>query len=186
MKSIVGIFTGKYIVTGSSDQMVKVWLYNEGVPTHVGVGHAGVVTNVKVSPDGRSVVSTSADGGIFLWRFPHAADMTVPGSLCSANSSSANSLREQQTDRSRLLSLKKTMPARKENINSISKSQKVRAADYGAGGTAASSRADGCNADVGAVTAGLGSVKCLCRLNTTCSCCTDSGGSRKSRTSSVR
>lgn len=162
------VFTGKYIVTGSSDQMVKVWLYNEGVPTHVGVGHAGVVTNVKVSPDGKFVVSTSADGGIFLWRFPHAADTAPPGSRCSANSGggSTGSLREQQTDRSRQLSLKKTLPARKENINVISKAQKVRtAADCSSRSTtAATSTVPG---DGNAVD---GSVKCLCRRGSTATC----------------
>ncbi|XP_025199645.1 cilia- and flagella-associated protein 52-like [Melanaphis sacchari] len=163
---------GKYIVTGSSDQMVKVWLYNEGVPTHVGVGHAGVVTNVKVSPDGKFVVSTSADGGIFLWRFPHVADTAPPGSRCSANSGGggAGSLREQQTDRSRQLSLKKTLPARKENINVISKAQKVRTdADGSGSSTAATSlkvTGDG-NTVEKAVD---GSVKCLCRRGSTATC----------------
>lgn len=168
------VHTGKYIVTGSSDQMVKVWLYNEGVPTHVGVGHAGVVTNVKVSPDGRFVVSTSADGGIFLWRFPHAADCTPsPISSNSRNSvQDASGLREQQTDRSRQLSLKKTLPARKENIGVISKGQKVRAAD-GAGVTRTLECDRGVIAD--------GSVKCLCRRGTVCVC-----GDRTSKHSVVR
>jgi len=161
--------------------MVKVWLYNEGVPTHVGVGHAGVVTNVKVSPDGRFVVSTSADGGIFLWRFPHAADTAPPGSLCSANSvggCGAGNRREQQTDRSRQLSLKKTLPARKENINVISKVQKVRAAADGSGPSAAASVAGDGNATETAVD---GSVKCLCRRGSTatCVCCDHGTGGRK-------
>lgn len=147
-------------MTGSSDQMVKVWLYNEGVPTHIGAGHAGVVTNVKVSPNGRFVVSTSADGGIFLWRFPHAADTAPPSSSGrnSVNNGSGGSLREQQTDRSRQLSLKKTLPARKENINVISKAQNVRVAEHGV--------ADGGDGDASAD----GSVKCLCRRGTVCVC----------------
>lgn len=172
-------FTGKYIVTGSSDQMVKVWLYNEGVATHVGVGHAGVVTNVKVSPDGRSVVSTSADGGIFLWRFPHAADTGPPSSrCCSTNSGGGGSLREQQTDRSRQLSLKKTMPARKENIRVISKTQKVRVTDDCVKRSATAAG----DANAAAVD---GSVKCLCRRGTTCACNDRDGGGRRSK-SSVR
>lgn len=156
----VRFFTGKYIVTGSSDQMVKVWLYNEGVPTHIGAGHAGVVTNVKVSPNGRFVVSTSADGGIFLWRFPHAADTAPPSSSGRRSvNDGGGSPREQQTDRSRQLSLKKTLPARKENINVISKGQNVRVAEHGV--VAGDAAADG-------------SVKCLCRRGTTC-VCGDSG-----------
>lgn len=152
--------------------MVKVWLYNEGVPTHVGVGHAGVVTNVKVSPDGRFVVSTSADGGIFLWRFPHAADTTAPPSRCSVKS--GGSLREQQTDRSRQLSLKKILPTRKENINDISTGQKVRADDGSKRGAEGGGGGD---------TAVSSAVKCLCRSGTACTCADED--ERKSK-SSVR
>ncbi|XP_022177285.1 cilia- and flagella-associated protein 52-like [Myzus persicae] len=133
--------TGKYFVTGSSDQTVKVWLYNEGVPTHVGVGHAGVVTNVRVSPDGRYLVSTSMDGGIFLWCFPHDPDIEQPSSRCS--NISGMSAGEQQTVRSRQLSLKKSMPIRKENISDISSAQKVMSvlADVGASGDGDAARA---------------------------------------------
>lgn len=116
-------------MTGSSDQTVKVWLYREGLPTHVGVGHAGTVTNVKMSPDGRLIVSTSVDGGIYLWRFPHDDDL-APSSRCSSGGgdgkSSASSLREQQTNSSRRLSQKRTVSARPENIGSISKAQSVQ------------------------------------------------------------
>lgn len=175
-------------MTGSSDQMVKVWLYNEGVPTHVGVGHAGVVTNVKVSPDGRFVVSTSADGGIFLWRFPHAADTAQPGSRCSADSGgdSTGLSARQQTDRSRQLSLKKAMPARRENINTVSKTQKVRAVLNGCcdGRTANAAASDG-NVNVyGSATVADGSIKCLCRC--ACTCTGGDGDGRKSVRSSVR
>lgn len=183
-------FTGKYVVTGSSDQLVKVWLYDEGVPTHVGVGHAGVVTNVKISPDGRLVVSTSADGGVFLWRFPHDDRVTSPAppptptprtpplSLASSSrgvgggGGDAKS-RQQQTDSSRRLSQKKTMPARQENISALS--------------SRASKNGDAsCASDAGGVPAPPagatdGSVKCLCPRGTTCHCADGgSGGSRKS------
>lgn len=116
---------GKYIVTGSSDQMVKVWLYKEGVPTHVGVGHAGVVTNVRVSPDGKLVVSTSVDGGIYLWRFPHE-DGVAPPSQYSENDADASDPRE-QVGRCKQFSHRKTsLPARDENISSISMVQNVQ------------------------------------------------------------
>lgn len=122
--------TGNYFVTGSADQMVKVWLYKESVPTHVGVGHAGIVTNVKVSPDCQMVVSTSTNGDIFLWRFPYDADVLPPQDTDDAaakSTRSACSLRDRQTDRSRELSQKKAaMPVRAENIKAISKKQKVR------------------------------------------------------------
>ncbi|XP_001948904.2 cilia- and flagella-associated protein 52-like [Acyrthosiphon pisum] len=135
--------TGKYFVTGSSDQTVKVWLYNEGVPTHVGVGHAGVVTNVRVSPDGQYLVSTSVDGGIFLWCFPHDPDTPPPSSRCSAVS--GVSAGEQQTIRSRQLSLKKSMSVKKENISDISSGQKVISVleDGGAAGDGDAAKAGG-------------------------------------------
>lgn len=159
--------------------MVKVWLYKEGIPTHVGVGHAGVVTNVKVSPDGRFVVSTSVDGGIFLWRFPHDADVgpSSRGSTASdRNSRGSGSLREQQTDRSRQLSQKKTMPVRKENINAISIAQSVqKLTDTAAGGDGNDVPADG----------GGGSVKCLCPRGTPCTCGDEDTGSQKSKISSA-
>ena len=46
------------------------WRYDEGDVTHVGVGHSGEITAVKISPDGKSIVSVSADGAILRWRFP--------------------------------------------------------------------------------------------------------------------
>ena len=48
----------------------QVWRYDEGEVTHVGVGHSGEVTAVKISPDGKTIVSVSADGAILRWRFP--------------------------------------------------------------------------------------------------------------------
>ena len=38
--------------------------------THVGVGHSGEITAVKISPDGKTVISVSADGAILRWQFP--------------------------------------------------------------------------------------------------------------------
>ena len=46
------------------------WRYDEGDVTHVGVGHSGEVTAVRISPDGKTIVSVSADGAILRWRFP--------------------------------------------------------------------------------------------------------------------
>ncbi|VVC34655.1 WD40/YVTN repeat-like-containing domain,WD40 repeat, conserved site,WD40 repeat,WD40-repeat-containing [Cinara cedri] len=129
---------GNYFVTGSADLLVKVWHYKEGVPTHVGVGHAGVLTNVKVSPDCRLVVSTSVDGGIFLWRFPFDPDIDPPrdgGEAVVKGVPSRCSQREQQTERSRQLSQKKKLPVKAENIKKISKTQKVNVnLDAGVGG----------------------------------------------------
>lgn len=49
---------------------MQVWRYDEGHVTHVGVGHSGEVTAVKIAPDGETIISVSADGAILRWRFP--------------------------------------------------------------------------------------------------------------------
>uniref|UniRef100_A0A3B4AX48 Cilia- and flagella-associated protein 52 n=1 Tax=Periophthalmus magnuspinnatus TaxID=409849 RepID=A0A3B4AX48_9GOBI len=64
---------GRHFVTGGDDKLVKVWDYMEGVVTHTGVAHGGSITSVKVCNGGRLVVSTSADGAVLCWKFPHAA-----------------------------------------------------------------------------------------------------------------
>uniref|UniRef100_A0A1A8F1N3 WD repeat domain 16 n=1 Tax=Nothobranchius korthausae TaxID=1143690 RepID=A0A1A8F1N3_9TELE len=62
---------GKYFVTGGEDQQVRIWDYMKGVVTHVGRAHGGSITNIKVCPNSRILLSTSADGGIIRWKFPH-------------------------------------------------------------------------------------------------------------------
>ncbi|NXJ09399.1 CFA52 protein, partial [Odontophorus gujanensis] len=61
---------GAYFVTGGDDRLVKVWDYNEGTVTHVGVGHSGHITRLKICPGNKYIVSVSADGAILLWKYP--------------------------------------------------------------------------------------------------------------------
>jgi len=61
---------GKMLASGGADQLVKVWLYDEGDCIATGAGHSGAVTRVKISPDRRTLVSVGAEGGIFIWRMP--------------------------------------------------------------------------------------------------------------------
>lgn len=51
---------------------LQVWLYDEGVMTHIGVGHSAPITRVKISPDEKNIISVSSDGAILRWTFPHA------------------------------------------------------------------------------------------------------------------
>lgn len=44
--------------------------------THIGLGHAAVITSVRFSADGRYIISASAAGTIFVWKVPQ--DETVP------------------------------------------------------------------------------------------------------------
>lgn len=57
--------------SGGDEKLVKVWDYSEGEVTHVGVGHSGSITSVTISSNNRSMVSTSADGAVLRWRYPH-------------------------------------------------------------------------------------------------------------------
>ncbi|KAL5969102.1 Cilia and flagella-associated protein 52 [Taenia solium] len=61
---------GNIFITGGDDKIVKVWRYNEGDVTHVGLGHSSPITRLMISPDQRLVVTVSEDGGIFLWDMP--------------------------------------------------------------------------------------------------------------------
>ncbi|XP_045535718.1 cilia- and flagella-associated protein 52, partial [Papilio machaon] len=61
---------GELFVTGGNDQMVKLWKYQEGIYTHMGLGHAAAVTCCRFSPDSRYVVSACAAGGLVVWNVP--------------------------------------------------------------------------------------------------------------------
>ncbi|XP_061477831.1 cilia- and flagella-associated protein 52 isoform X2 [Rhineura floridana] len=62
---------GVYFVIGGDDHLVKVWDYNEGEVTYVGVGHSGSITRLKICPNNKFIVSVSADGAILRWKYPH-------------------------------------------------------------------------------------------------------------------
>uniref|UniRef100_A0AAR5QBT5 Cilia- and flagella-associated protein 52 n=2 Tax=Dendroctonus ponderosae TaxID=77166 RepID=A0AAR5QBT5_DENPD len=63
---------GEYFVTGGNDQIIKLWRYQEGTTTHIGLGHAAVINSVHFSADGKSIISASAAGTIFLWECPES------------------------------------------------------------------------------------------------------------------
>jgi len=47
------------------------WRYNEGDATHVGIGHSGEVTRLKICPLQQHIVSVSTDGAVLRWKFPN-------------------------------------------------------------------------------------------------------------------
>ena len=55
------------------------WRYDEGDVTHIGKGHSGDITGVKISPNGEHIVSVSADGGILRWKYPYTLEDTMGG-----------------------------------------------------------------------------------------------------------
>ncbi|KER19197.1 hypothetical protein T265_11948 [Opisthorchis viverrini] len=64
---------GKTFVTAGDDKIVKVWKYNEGEVTHVGIGHSSPVTRLRISPDQSKVITVSEDGAIYIWDMPQTA-----------------------------------------------------------------------------------------------------------------
>lgn len=54
----------------------QVWRYDEGDITHIGVGHSGEITGVRISPDGQHIVSVSNDGAIMRWKYPCSPQTT--------------------------------------------------------------------------------------------------------------
>ena len=61
--------SGEHFVSGSSDKLVKLWNYDEGLIVKIGQGHSGSVNKVVISPNQASIVSVGSEGGIFIWEF---------------------------------------------------------------------------------------------------------------------
>jgi WD40 repeat protein len=64
-------------VTCGGDKLVKLWLYNQGIVTHVGRGHSTDISRVKISPDQKYIISVGVDGSILRWRFPRNLDSII-------------------------------------------------------------------------------------------------------------
>ncbi|KAJ3010163.1 UNVERIFIED_CONTAM: hypothetical protein HDU68_002297 [Siphonaria sp. JEL0065] len=60
--------TGRYAATAGGDRQIRIFDLNSGVVVAKGYGHSEVVTCVKFSLDCERVVSTSADGCVFVWK----------------------------------------------------------------------------------------------------------------------
>jgi len=66
--------SGKVMVTAGDDRLMKLWNYNDGTVTHVGIGHSGNILNVKFCPNLQYIVSVSQDGAVLIWKFPEEAE----------------------------------------------------------------------------------------------------------------
>jgi len=58
---------GRYIVSGSWDQTVRVWERDTGKEVQKLTGHQSGVDSVAVTPDGRYIVSGSSDETVRVW-----------------------------------------------------------------------------------------------------------------------
>ncbi|KAI4470193.1 wd-40 repeat protein [Holotrichia oblita] len=116
-------FDGSLFVTGGNDQIVKLWKYQEGVTTHIGLGHSAVVTAVCFSPDGKYVISTSSSGSIFLWHVPLELQQNR-----DTNKSEISSPKETPTDVPQPIAISTSethceTPKKEEHINNLETSR---------------------------------------------------------------
>ena len=66
---------GRWIVSGSRDNTLKVWDTENGQEVRTLEGHSNVVTSVAYSPDGRWIVSGSRDGTLKVWEAESGHEM---------------------------------------------------------------------------------------------------------------
>ncbi len=67
VRSVAWSPDGKYIVSGSSDETIKIWDANSGECLKTLEGHSSRVNSVAWSPDGSKIVSGSSDATIKIW-----------------------------------------------------------------------------------------------------------------------
>ena len=104
----------QYFVTGSNDSIVKLWHYDTGEITHIGLGHAAIITGIKFSSDTKNIVSVSADGAIMIWKCPFKLKIDEEAKE-SVRSRSTCSIREENWERLRL----KQLEIDQENISKL-------------------------------------------------------------------
>ncbi|XP_055688187.1 cilia- and flagella-associated protein 52 [Lutzomyia longipalpis] len=69
--------TGDFFASAGSDQLLRFWDYNLGLPVGLGRGHSAEILVVTCSPCGGFIVTGSADGAVFVWSIPEQF-RTVP------------------------------------------------------------------------------------------------------------
>jgi len=66
--------SGKVMITGGEDRLLKLWNYADGVVSHVGIGHSGKIRACKICPNLNYIVSVSQDGAVLVWQFPRKTE----------------------------------------------------------------------------------------------------------------
>lgn len=62
--------SGSHYVSGGCERLLKLWDYEKGICSHIGVGHSLSITTVAIAPDQSCIISAGADGAIFIWSMP--------------------------------------------------------------------------------------------------------------------
>jgi WD40 repeat protein len=71
--------SGRLLVTGSGDGLVRVGPFGSDEEPHLLYGHSALVTSLAVSPDGKWIASAAEDGTIRLWPMPEGTPLhTLP------------------------------------------------------------------------------------------------------------
>lgn len=69
--------TGRYVITGSDDRLVKIWSMETGFSLVSCRGHEGDITDLAVSSNNVLVASASNDFSIRVWRLPDGLPISV-------------------------------------------------------------------------------------------------------------
>lgn len=77
---------GNLFVSGGGDKLVKVWGYDEGTCYCLGIGHSGAITQAKISPDQRTIVTVGDEGAVFMWTMPQVDFEPATGNSSSKSS----------------------------------------------------------------------------------------------------
>jgi WD40 repeat protein len=62
--------SGETFVSAGEDRLLKVWDYEKGVCSHIGIGHSTTINKVIIAPNQEFMVSVGTDGSIFFWDVP--------------------------------------------------------------------------------------------------------------------
>ncbi|CAM8993134.1 unnamed protein product [Rhodiola kirilowii] len=69
--------SGRYVITGSDDRLVKIWSMDTAYCIASCRGHEGDITDLAVSPNNALVASSSNDCIIRVWRLPDGMPVSV-------------------------------------------------------------------------------------------------------------
>ncbi|CAM9647541.1 unnamed protein product, partial [Ectocarpus fasciculatus] len=77
--------TGRYVITGADDALVKIWDVERGLLLRTLRGHKGCIAQLAVSPDNSMIASCCTMGVIRVWRLADGHCLTLlktPGGGC--------------------------------------------------------------------------------------------------------